>query len=248
MPQLIIGLGTGRCGTTSLARLLNAQANAWVSHELDNQPMPPIPRWAQDEAVVMIELERLLFQKKNILAGDVALFHLPYIERIAAKFPGVRFICMKRPKQATVKSFVKKTMLYERWRSDPEQDHLPWNQVFPKFNAATKEAACGMYWEYYYQECNRLQKLFPDSFFMFNMEDLSSPYGVKSILTACGIPESEQRILFFHENKLDSISLYKGAIKHYARIALGNRTYEMLKRMYHRIKYRKFFSYSIQPV
>ena len=34
--QLIIGLGTGRCGTVSLSELLTSQKNTTVSHECNN--------------------------------------------------------------------------------------------------------------------------------------------------------------------------------------------------------------------
>ncbi len=245
--KLIIGLGTGRCGTTSLARLLSAQMNAHISHEFDTIPTRVIPIWNTGGEKIIETLTQLQ-QAPHQLIGDVALFHLPYVELIAQSFPHVRFICLKRPKRATVQSFMKKTEFDDPWRSTGNPPKGPWSNAFPKFNAPTKKAACEMYWEYYYQECNRLQKLFPDSFFMFNTEDLNTSYGVKSILTACGIPEPEQRVLFFHENKSSAFAQCKGAIKHYARIALGNRTYEMLKRIYHRIKYRKLFSYSVQPV
>ena len=40
---LVFGIGTGRCGTTSLAKLLNSQENAFVGHELS-----PILPWEQN--------------------------------------------------------------------------------------------------------------------------------------------------------------------------------------------------------
>lgn len=244
---LIIGLGTGRCGTTSLARLLHAQSGAYVSHELDNLQTPPIPEWGQGVEKIIAALKQLPFEATTI-TGDVALFHLPYVEHIAATFPDVRFICMKRPKHATVSSFLKKTGYDDPWSIDAPAPQRPWGHAFPKFAASTKRHACELYWEYYYQECDRLQQKYPDSFFMFSTEDLSTSYGVRSILDACNIPRSKQRILFFHENKLNRVALYQGAIKHYARTILGNRTYEKIKRAYYRLKHTKSNTYFTQPV
>ena len=52
MRRLVIGLGTGRCGTVSLSRLLNAQPDAQVRHEL----RPYLP-WAVDEALLARKLD-----------------------------------------------------------------------------------------------------------------------------------------------------------------------------------------------
>lgn len=247
MPQLIIGLGTGRCGTTSLARLLNAQTNAYVSHEFDTIKPRSVPVWAQDEKLVLSTLNKI-YQSHFQLVGDIGLFHLPYVELIAKTFPEVRFICLRRSKRATVQSFMKKTEFDDPWRHTNNPPKGPWSSAFPKFNALTKRKACEMYWEYYYQECDRLQKKFPNSFFMFNTEDLNTYYGVRSILTVCNIPEDKQSILFFHENRSSRFARCKGALKHYARVLLGNASYERIKRVYYQLRNRKFSGYTVQPV
>lgn len=46
--QIVFGLGTGRCGTKSLARLLNHQKRAQVFHEIHG----PNLAWQQSEKLI----------------------------------------------------------------------------------------------------------------------------------------------------------------------------------------------------
>lgn len=145
--MIVIGLGTGRSGTASLAKLLNAQQDAVCFHEMNpscvrffGTPRPILN--AIDEfqaildggdpseltvdlgrAVAAAAYDRLCRMRKIRLIGDIAFYYLSYVERIIARNARVRFVCLWRDKAETVESWMQKSMI-ERWRSKRIADRL----------------------------------------------------------------------------------------------------------------------------
>ncbi|MBI2481815.1 MAG: hypothetical protein HYV60_25165 [Planctomycetia bacterium] len=85
----------------SLARLLEKQTNAHVTHEL-RQLLP----WDCDEreTIVSARVVRLV-EFAGWLVGDVGSFYLPYLEQFIAIVPDIRIVCLKRDREAVVESF-----------------------------------------------------------------------------------------------------------------------------------------------
>jgi hypothetical protein len=52
-----------------------------------------------------------------------------------------------------------------------------WDKTFPKFDAATKGQAIGMYWDYYYETASALADKLPDRFRIFDVGVLNSDAG-----------------------------------------------------------------------
>jgi hypothetical protein len=151
------------------------------------------------------------------LIGDIAYYYLNYVEDLLQVAPECTFICIRRDRAKTVASWLKKSSI-KRWRSLWLADKLKswltrtpfyteynywqvhdgshwkkdpvWDGTFPKFEANSKEEAIGMYWDYYYLEADRLQREYPDSFKIFDVEELSSPEGQKRILSFIGLAEN----------------------------------------------------------
>ena len=100
--QIVLGIGSGRCGTLSLARLLNQQPDVQASHE-----EPPLLPWSGADAARVIgeRFARMRRQREAPILGDVASFYLPYLDEIIAAEPEVRIICLKRPREEVVASF-----------------------------------------------------------------------------------------------------------------------------------------------
>jgi hypothetical protein len=73
--SIILGIGTGRCGTASLAKVLNRQAEANCSYE-----EPPLLPWRPADSAERVIRERFA-RFRNVgkarLLGDVASFYLP---------------------------------------------------------------------------------------------------------------------------------------------------------------------------
>ncbi len=241
--MIILGLGTGRSGTASLAKLLNAQTDALCFHEMSpsvvrftGTPRPILNTVNEFQAILdgcnpsdlTVDLSRrvsveaystLRGMKRVRLLGDIAFYYLTYVEAIAHANPNVRFLCLRRDRAETVASWMKKTSI-ERWRSKRLADRLGswitrepfhestnpwmehdgtewaidpvWDKCFPKFPGPTREEAAGQYWDYYYEEAEKLLARFPDRFRVIETVTLNDRDTQKDILTFCGIDEAEQ--------------------------------------------------------
>lgn len=190
--QLIIGLGTGRCGTVSLSRLLNSQKNSNVSHE-----SKPILTWKFDKEKIESKLNAIS-DKKGRYIGDVAFYYLPYVRYILKKFPNTKFVCLKRLKNEVIKSYLFKTKgrnhlidhFGNKWKKDNK-----WDYAFPKYDLNSKEEAIGVYWEDYYKEVRGLIKKYPKNIEIFDIDELNSNEGVKRILNFCGVDKNDQKVI-----------------------------------------------------
>lgn len=188
--QLIIGLGTGRCGTVSLSRFLNDQPEAFVIHEGAYEDMRILFPWEGTAEAVTDWLQQLAgFAGEQPFFGDTGSYYLPYVEPILSAFPGARFICFERERASVVRSFATKTgkrnHWYEhkgkRWKKDTR-----WDASFPKFDEQDKETAIGMYWDLYHEMSTDLSEKYPGHFRIFPMTIINSEAGRAELLDFVG--------------------------------------------------------------
>lgn len=250
--MIIIGLGTGRSGTASLAHLLNSQRDALCFHEMNpssmrwsGTPHPVLSAVRDMEAVLdggdparlTVDLSRkvaadaydqLRTMPRVSLIGDIALYYLTYVETIASASDRVRFVCLKRDREATVESWLKKSSL-GYWRSKAfamklaslitREPYTPtrnfwmdhdgtrwqpdpvWDKVFPKMSGPTRRAAIGQYWDMYYGEAERLAALLPDVFRIVETEQLEDPAFQADLLTFCGVADIDHIYTDAHRHK-----------------------------------------------
>ena len=97
---IIIGIGSGRCGTLAFSRLLNYQPRSEVSHEYrackglewtyENSPVFPelAIRFAKTRINQYIARS---MGKRKLLIGDIALWNLPYAEAFLQN-PAVKIV------------------------------------------------------------------------------------------------------------------------------------------------------------
>lgn len=256
--MIIIGLGSGRCGTASLTKLLNSQDNSICFHELNPscirysgtfQPIHNTINEFQailnggDPSLLTVDLsrsvcastyERLKDMKYVKLIGDIAHYYLSYVENISAINHNVRFVCLKRDREETVRSWLRKTTI-SRWKSKRIADRLSsiivrepyynsfnhwmehdgtkwkkdpvWDKCFPKFKAESKIEAIYKYYDYYYERACALEKIMPEIFKTFEIEKLNSREGQSEILSFCGIAPEKQVFADAHVHK-SKINLY----------------------------------------
>ena len=161
MRRLIIGLGSGRCGTLSLATLLSLQENTSVTHE--NCPVP----WEFDEhAWEWITTKKLLSGNKpyNTEAiGDVGYYWINHIDRLLDLKSNTKFICLKRDRQEVIESMWKFT---SGLNVHPTDD---WYRMYPRYDAHPRDAV-GLMWDDYYKIAERWQKKYPDAFLIMDMD------------------------------------------------------------------------------
>lgn len=188
--QLIIGLGTGRCGSVSLSRFLNDQPEAFAIHEGAYEDMRVLFPWDGPAETVVDWLHKLAgFAGEQPFLGDTGSYYLPYVEAILAAFPGARFICFERERSGVVRSFAAKTgkrnHWYDhkgkRWKKDSR-----WDASFPKFDEKDKETAIGLYWDLYHDMASDLAEKYPGHFRIFPMTIINSEAGRGELLDFVG--------------------------------------------------------------
>jgi len=238
--RIVIGLGSGRSGTASLTSLIDRQEGGVCFHEMNpsgavfsGNAQPHLNAVSEFRNILrggnrarlsidysrpasVATYEKLQRMGHVNLIGDIAYYYLNYVDDLLECFPECMFVCIRRDREQTVASWMKKSAI-KRWPSLWIADRLKswltrtpfhteynywqvhdgsrwkpdpvWDSCFPKFEAPSKRDAIGMYWDYYYLEADRLQRKHPDRFRVFNVEELSQPQGQVRILSFIGIPE-----------------------------------------------------------
>lgn len=189
--QMVVGIGTGRCGTVSLHALLNRQPGVHITHE----QLPLLP-WNSAPNILEKKLAQIL-KRRTAIVGDIATSWLPYVRDVLSKEPSAKFVCLQRDRNATVQSFVVKMkgrknhwLLHDgkSWKKDRR-----WDPCFPKYDTPELALAIGWYWDDYYRQVDLLCAEFPDNVRKWQTEQaLDSPQGVKELLSFIGVRECDQ--------------------------------------------------------
>lgn len=254
--MIVIGLGSGRTGTASLAKLFSSQENAICFHELnpagsvfEGNPQPALNtiqefqrilgggdhrRLAIDysRAMSVSTYEQLQRMQRVDLIGDIAFYYLNYVEDILALNENVRFVCIKRDRSETIRSWEAKTAIRRwpslwlsdrikslvtrtpfytaknHWQSHNGSTYQPdpvWDSCFPNVKAASRSEAIGLYWDQYYAKAEELQIAHSANFRIFPIAALSSPEGQKEILSFVGMPADHMVLRDeFHSHKSEA--------------------------------------------
>lgn len=208
--RIIIGMGTGRCGTRSLAKLLSQQRGTRITHE--ERPLLP---WRNARASVLVSrLERMQLTRSESILGDVASFYLPYAEHAIEFSPEVRMVCLKRPREEVVKSFCDwldsvHPLPTNHWAIKPAAGwfHEPvYTRMFPQYDCENREEGIRRYWTEYYQRAELLTERFPQRVRVFDSQTcLNTEAGQRELLDFCGFERQSQVVVpEIHENKGDA--------------------------------------------
>ncbi|MCK9259477.1 MAG: hypothetical protein M0P63_06895 [Azoarcus sp.] len=138
--MIVIGLGSGRTGTASLAKLIDSQRNALCFHELnpagavfEGNPQPLRNTIREFQAILqggekhllavdytrppsVKTYEKLKAMDKVEILGDIAFYYLQYVEDLLQITHDIRFVCIRRDKNETVESWLEKSSIH-RWKS-----------------------------------------------------------------------------------------------------------------------------------
>lgn len=197
--KIYIGLGTGRCGTKSLSKLMKIQGLN-VDHETNTSVGEKLPlSWDKN----LNELdERLKYIIENNLDGDIGFYYLPYVDDILLRFKNVKFIVLKRDKESTIKSYIKWVGNRNHWMMHDgtiwDIDNK-WDRAYPKYVSKTREEALSNYYTEYYEICNKYEKIY-NNFKVFNTEDLNDHEKVNYILNFLGV-ENKNIVTNIKENE-----------------------------------------------
>ncbi|MCB1038849.1 MAG: hypothetical protein KDA94_04860 [Acidimicrobiales bacterium] len=188
--RLVIGLGTGRCGTHSLADLLAAQPGTVAMH----QPAPCLP-WHVDFGWYR-DVNDLIAAQGPAVVALVAWYYLPYVD-LLARDHDVRFVCLQRDRASTVASIDRLTAQFDHWsnRSPSHSANERWRSLFPSYDVDDKVEALGRYYDEYYERARAHADAMPDRFSVFATTDLNDDGGVAAILRAAGYgPEAHPEV------------------------------------------------------
>lgn len=184
-----IVFGTGRCGTTSLHKMLVNCENTSVLGEHS----PYKVNWYKPDESKLQGLARWFKRESNkgLLPGSVARYWLPHISCLRKKVPELKLICLHRNKEDTVKSWMK-------WKAapgKPPRDRLrPGRRhmydVFPIIDAHTIQQSYEFYWEMY-EEWSRSIK----NVYHVDMLDLNDKTKVADIFDYLEVPEQDKVFL-----------------------------------------------------
>jgi len=155
--MIIIGIGTGRCGTLSLSRLLNLQPDAHVLHEKE----PHLPWDRSEPKYIKAHIEGFHRRQERFkFVGDVAFYWLPYLPRLFREFTDVKVVGLWREKEGFIKSSIR--LLHSPiWTKDGEHQKHPnpiWEQSFPSYEAESREKVLGIFWEDYNSQMFALEE------------------------------------------------------------------------------------------
>jgi len=185
----VFGLGTGRVGSVSLSRLLQAQEVGGGRRPAVTHEARPLLPWSlgDDPAQAAVTARRRLallaaraarVRERSsgwrVHAGDVASWTLPLVPALLAADQCVVAVLLQRERADVVRSFAAKSGAADYWRpgnasAEAAADESFWAPFFPQFgNESSKEAAIGAYWDYYAAEGARLAALWPDRVRVFD--------------------------------------------------------------------------------
>jgi hypothetical protein len=192
MTQFVFGVGSGRSGTQSLARLLSSQPGSHVFHEF-----VPVLAWRSSVDVPRRAASVSAAAPGATVTGDVASSYLHHVPELLKHLPDMRIICLRREQRATVESFARWTRerfgpTANHWSLDRTglRDVVPWDDCFPKYPTRDIRLAVAQYWTDYYTIAKDLARRFPASFRIFEMEtSLNTRAGIAAILDWARTPE-----------------------------------------------------------
>ena len=199
MTQFIFGYGTGRCGTQSLAHLLNLQQNSCVSHEMQG-----IHWWPVFSNYVGVK-KRLAIReaKKYDLVGDIAYGWIQYIPQVIEDFPNAKFIHIWRDKDEVVESFWK--AMQDRinaiqtspiWGTD-----TLWYSIYPFLGFPPSKVQIANTYEVFHKIAEMAMFKYPYQIYTIKMESLNKTDSIKSLLDYVGIASSDQVVKLVRANK-----------------------------------------------
>lgn len=154
--RLILGLGTGRCGTKSVARLLHNQEGVVASHEykypykhehrVSYEKSAALLRWDGNSSID--PLVKDLRSRDCEVAADVSFYALPYVGRFREEFDTSVFH-IQRDRSEVVESYCKWMGERNHW-NPKEGEESVWDRCYPTYDPGLAlEEAVGRYYDEY---------------------------------------------------------------------------------------------------
>ncbi len=183
--RYVFVLGSGRCGTMSLASMLSMQEGVMVSHERLSHRVT----WEASETVMREMIAELHDRTTHEIVGDSGFYWLNYVSLWLDLLGSdrVRFPVLKRPMTETVSSYLRWTGERDHW-SDESPKPCPWDSCYPSYpNRIPKTVRVARFWKQYYSKVIELEKRFPHNVRIFSIRQMNTEAGRRRILKWCGV-------------------------------------------------------------
>jgi hypothetical protein len=133
---VVLGLGTGRSASTTLAAMLSTLPGSCVTHE-----NPPLIFWNSKSEQVSFHIERLeLLSKYFASVGDVAHWWINVVDAVIDRIPRLKIVGSIREVDECAKSFMrikgygpKSTNHWVKYGIGPWPSH-PWDPTYPSYD------------------------------------------------------------------------------------------------------------------
>ncbi|KZN36352.1 hypothetical protein N480_17910 [Pseudoalteromonas luteoviolacea S2607] len=133
--QIVIVIGTGRCGSTSITDALKmALPDSLMSHE-----RPPLIHWNNADKRIEFHIEFMRIARRYYAyVGDVSHWWLPHLNIVENALGSIKVIFLKREFKATLESFVKlkneRSTPFNHWIDHAGRGWFqdPWDPCYPK--------------------------------------------------------------------------------------------------------------------
>ena len=201
--ETILGVGAGRCGSTTLCAAVASVPGACAVHEI-----PPLIYWEPLADQVRFHLDRLrLLADYYPIVFEVAHWWLNALDRFFAEFPGGKVIALHRNTESCVRSFLTVKGLgrgsLNHWASPENKCWAPnlWDPTYPTYSVnaallpdpdAAKAAMIERYVHEYNQTLRRLAECDP-RVLLIRTEDLNSPATIARLNSLVGLPVNMPR-------------------------------------------------------
>lgn len=184
---IILGLGTGRCGTKSVAQIFNRQENCVGFHERLRAPWHPDPAWS------IFVVERLVSSDGTGSwphRFEGASWYLHYAVSLLDRLPTLKVVVTERPKEEVVASFLRITACPYRnhWQPHAQAHFDPYFTCFPSYDPGQKkETAVARYVDEYYGGVDFLASSYPSRVRRVQIDELNDIDAIRDLLFWSGV-------------------------------------------------------------
>ena len=168
----LIGVGPGRCGTLSLAKILSSSPRVHCVHEAYRMTEGMTP----DVGEMMRRLEPI---RDGNLHGQVGMLWLGLVPIIRLQYPNLPVVCLHRDKDAVIRSYMKRQ----------ENRKRPWLlNIFGPVDRVTP-TYLAEHWDW----CETQMEFIGDPVFHMQTEELGSDSKLNELYEFLGVPDSARR-------------------------------------------------------
>jgi hypothetical protein len=200
---VVLGLGTGRSGSTTLAGLLGTITGAKSTHE---NPVPVF--WDPHPQQVEFHLRRFrLLSAYFPVVADCSVWWINLIETVSQTLPTTRAIGVYRETEACVRSWSKNLIevhapsfnpwaiphngIWQTHRDDPGFPHFELPENARKDPVAARESLIRRYATDYNNRLKSLAERMPERMLLLRTEELSEPSTLREISKFLGLRVAE---------------------------------------------------------